>query len=255
MKYPVKIILISIISTVLLLEGGFCDHLLAYVMQSGSYKIQSDDSLTPTGGLGTSANYIFKDTMGQVSSGVSNSSQYAIKAGFQQMQEVSLSVSSPGDTALTPDIPGISGGTADASTHWTVQTDNSAGFDMKISASTNPAMKLPSDPTYLAFDDYSATPTYNWNIGSNAAKFGFAVVPATSNDAPNFEDNGSICGAGGNIGNCWSGLTTSPVAVIHRTVRTDATGQNEQINFKAQSNKFVESGTYSSLVTITVSSN
>jgi hypothetical protein len=255
MKNFIKFTLISVLFVAFL--AGCCHPLYAYVMesQSGDYRIESDDSLTPTGGLGVSANYIFKDTMGEVSSGVSNSTLYKIKAGFQEMQEVSLSVTPPDDTALTPNIPGISGGTADASTHWIVQTDGSSGFDMKISTSTLPALKLPPDGTYY-FTDYSNLAVPFWDIGSDAAKFGFNVVAATAGDAPAFQDNGSVCGSGTNVGNCWSGLNgTTPVAVIHRMSRTDETGENETISFKAQSNKFLESGDYSALVTVTVASN
>jgi len=254
MKYFIKYFLVFILSVVFLLS--VCHPLLAYVMSSANYKIQSDDSLTPTGGLGTSANYIFKDTMGQVSSGLSNSDLYKIKAGFQQMQEVSLSISSPDDTALTPNIPGISGGTANADVHWKAQTDGSAGFDMKINASTTPAMKLPPDGTYY-IDDYSTTPTYNWNIGSNAAKFGFTVVPATSGDASTaLKDNGVNCNDGSNVGNCWVGFNgTNQISIVHRTSRTSPTGENELVTFQAQSNKFLASGDYSSSVTVTLSSN
>jgi hypothetical protein len=250
MKNSAKFILIFALSVGFLM--GVSHPLFAYVMSSGDYRIQSDDALTPTGGMGTSAHYIFKDTMGQVSSGVSDSALYKMKAGFQQMQEVSLSVSAPSNTPLVPNIPGITGGTANADTHWTVQTDGSAGFDMKISASTVPAMRL--DGSYY-FDDYPTSPTYNWGIGANAAKFGFAVLPATTGDATAFEDNGATCGAGGNVGHCWSGLSTTPTTIIHRTSRTSPTGENELITFQAQSNKFLKSGEYSSLVTITVSSN
>lgn len=254
MKHSVKIILFFVLSAVFL--AGVGQLVFAYVMSSGDYQIQSDDALTPTGGIGTSANYIFSDTMGQVSSGISDSSLYKIKAGFQHMQDVSLSVSSPGDTTLTPNIPGISGGTANADTHWTVQTDGSAGFDMKLNASTIPAMKLPPDGTYY-FDDYPTTPTYNWDIGLNAAKLGFTVVPATANDIVlALADNDSICGAGSNVGNCWSGFNgTTPIPIIHRTIRTDVTGENELVAFQAQSNKFLKSGSYSASITVTVSSN
>ncbi|MCX6722646.1 MAG: hypothetical protein NT094_01085 [Candidatus Staskawiczbacteria bacterium] len=253
MDYFVKSFLILILSVIFML--GIYNPLLAYVMQSSNYKIQSDDSLTPTSGLGTSTNYIFLDTMGQVSSGVSNSNSYKIKAGFQQMQEVSLSVTSPGNINLG-NIPGISGGTVSNNSYWKVQTDSSSGFDMKINASTIPAMKLPPDGTYY-FDDYFTTPTHNWNIGSNAAKFGFAVTPATVDDsASTLKDNGSACGLGSNVGNCWSGFNgTNPIVIIHRQNRTDANGENELITFKAQSNKFMNVGNYVSSITITVSSN
>ena len=254
MDYFIKIFLICILSVVFLL--GISHSILAYVMSSGNYKIQSDNSLTPTSGLGTSTNYIFRDTMGQVSSGISSSNSYQIKAGFQQMQEVSLSVSAPGDINLAPDIPGISGGSATADSYWSVQTDSSAGFDMKINASTLPALKLPPDGTYY-FDDYSATPTYNWSVGSNSAKFGFAVIPATAVAVSStLKDNGSACGLGNSVGNCWAGFNgTTPIVIIHRQSRTNSSGENELITFKAQSNKFLKSGDYTSLITITVSAN
>jgi hypothetical protein len=137
-----------------------------------------------------------------------------------------------------------------------VQADSSAGFDMKINASTLPAMKLPPDGVYY-FDDYSTTPSYNWDIGSNAAKFGFSVTPATPEDAVSaLKDNGSSCGLGSNVGNCWIGLNgTTQTAIIHRQSRTSIEGEDELITFKAQSNKFLKSGDYTGSITITVSSN
>ncbi len=233
--------------------GGFYHPLFAYVMSSGNYKIESDDSLTPTGGLGTSANYIFRDTMGEVSSGGSNSALYKLKAGFQEMQETSLSVTSPGDQALSPDIPGISGGTATANTNWTVNADNSAGFDMKMAASTNPALKL--DGSYY-FDNYSSTPTKGWTVSPNTADFGFAVVPAEAGEALAFQDNGSSCGAGTNTGNCWAGFDgTNQTTIVHRTTRTDPAGEVDGINFKAESKGFLKDGSYVASITVTVVSN
>jgi len=193
--------------------------------------------------------------MGQVSSGISNSGSYAIKAGFQHMQGVSIAVSSPADTVLAPDIPGISGGTADGNVAWNVETDSYSGFDMKINSSTTPAMKLPPDGTYY-FDDYSTTPTYNWSIGANSAKFGYTVVPATPADAVlAFKDDSIICGAGSSVGSCWSGLTSSTVAIVHRQSRTSSSGESELVNFKAQSNKLLKDGSYVASITVTVSSN
>lgn len=254
MESKIKIFLFLIF--LLFFLSGTYGPLYAYIMQSGNYKIQSDNPLTPTGGKSNSTNYIFYDTMGQVSSGVSDSALYKIKAGFQQMQEVYLSISSPEDIVLAPNIPGISGGTASADAYWLVKTDSSAGFDMKINASTVPAMKLPPDGTYY-FDDYSTTPTYNWDIGLNSAKFGFTVTPATAEDVVStFKDDGESCGAGSNVGSCWSGFDgTNQVAIVHRQSRTDINGENELITFKAQSNKFLKSGDYTSSITITVSSN
>ena len=254
MKYFVRTGLILILAVICF--AGSALPLFAYVMSSGNYQIQSDSTLSPAGGLGTSANYVFQDTMGQVSSGASNSALYKIKAGFQEMQDVSLSVTAPADTALSPDIPGVSGGTANADTHWIVQTDNNAGFDMKINSSTNPAMKLVSDPLAVSFDDYAVTPAV-WNVGAGLAKFGFTVAPADANDAVTaFKDDGNgNCGTGVNTGHCWSGLATTKTPIIHRVSRTDANGQNELISFRAQSNKLLQAGNYSAQITITVVAN
>jgi len=252
MKYFIKFILICILSVIFF--AGIYKPLFAYVMSSGNYQIESDSSLSPMGGLGTSANYIFSDTMGQVSSGGSSSDLYKIKAGFQEMQQVSISVSSPGNTSLAPSIPGVSGGTADANTNWAIQTDNAAGFSMRVSALSKPALKL--DPSTY-FDDYSTTPSV-WNIGSSAAKFGFTVVPADANDAAlAFKDDGNgNCGTGIEVGHCWSGFNGSnTIAVINKQDRTSPSGENEQITFQAQSNKLLESGDYSAQITVTVSAN
>ncbi len=251
-----KFILICLLSAVFL--AGIYHPLFAYVMSSGNYKIQSDDSLTPSGGLGTSANYIFKDTMGEVSTGPSDSSSYAMRAGFQEMQETYLTVSAPADFFMTPDIPGISGGVATGTAPFTVISDNEAGFSMGINASTAHAMLLDgSDPTHY-FDNYTidGVPIYGWNVTS-AAKFGFTVSPGLLGGlAPAFSDDGLACGSGSGSGNCYAGFITTLVNIISTTSRTSNTGEQENIMLKAESNNNVlESGTYDATITTTVSSN
>ena len=236
--------------------------LFAYVMQSPNYKIQSDDS-SGAGGLWSTVNYIFRDTLGEVSTGSGSSSSYKLRAGYQEMQEVYISVSAPDDINLVPDIPGISGGTSDGSVTWTVIADNSAGFNMKIKASTTPAMKL--DAGYY-FDDYTpdlgGTPDYNWSVVSNEAEFGFTVEPGTDEDAVQaFLDNASTAcnqAAGSQtINKCWLDFNgTINIDMINRTTRTDVDGENEVIKFRAQSNaKFLKEGAYSATTTVTVVSN
>ena len=90
----------------------FWGPILAIEMQSSNYTIQSDDS-SGAGGLSSTVNYIFRDTLGEVSTGRIEGTSYKLRAGFQEMQEDYLTVSAPGDIGLVPDIPGISGGTAD----------------------------------------------------------------------------------------------------------------------------------------------
>ncbi len=246
----------------LLFFSGFYSPLLAYVMSSGSYRIEMDDSST-SGGNWSSVNYIFKDTMGEVSTGRSDSTSYKLRAGYQEMQEGYISVSAPSDLSLTPNIPGISGGTGDGSITWTVIFDGSAGFNMKIKGSTVPAMKL--DAGYY-FDDYTPAsegiPDYDWSVASNQAEFGFTVEPETDGDAVQaFLDNASnACNqAAGSqtINKCWLDFNgTTDIDTINRTTRTDVDGENEVIKFRAQSNaKFLKEGDYSATITTTVASN
>lgn len=241
---------------------GFYTPLFAAVMQSSNYRIESDNSLVPTGGDQSSTNYIFKDTMGEVSTGLSDSTSYKLKAGYQAMQDVFLTVSAPSDASMTPSIPGITGGTANATILWNVIADGSAGFGMVIKASTDPAMKL--DAGYY-FDDYSpasaGTPDYSWTVSASTAEFGFTVEPATPADAvANFLDNGSnACNTGSTqtADKCWLDFNgTNNVSVINRSSRTGVAGEDENIKFQAQSNaKFLKEGDYVATITTTVVSN
>ena len=237
----------------------FANNLLAAVMSSTNYQIQTDD-ISAAGGNSSSVNYIFRDTLGEVSSGPSSgSASYMLRAGWQEMQETYISVSSPGPAFLKPDIPGMTGGTAATSTSWYVITDNGAGFNMKINSSTNPTMQLTGDATHY-FDNYNASPTYTWGVTSGNAQFGFTVEPETSADLLGvFLDNGSACGSGSyHADTCWIGFNgTSTTNLINRTTRTSASpGENEVIKFQAQSNAaYLNAGTYQGTVTVTVSSN
>lgn len=257
MENVLKIILI--ISLYLIGLLGFCGISFAYVMSSSNYRIQSDDA-SIGGGAGSSVNYIFADTMGEVSSGPATSTSYALRSGYQEMQQTVISISSPGSLTMTPSFGGITGGTANATGTFNVITDNVSGFNMgvKTTGSPPPSLVASGDASYY-FSDYSSTPTYNWSVGSGNAQFGFAVSPATAADlAVALRDNGSSCGSGSNAGNCWSGFQgSSNINIINRSSRTDPTsGENEVIKFRAQSNsKFLKSGTYTSAVTVTVSPN
>jgi len=256
MKVFVKTTLICLL--VLSILNGFCTTVVAYVMSSSNYQIQADNALVPTGGIGTTVNYIFRDTMGEVSTGLSDSALYKIKAGFQEMLETYISVSVPDDISLTPAIPGVSGGTATGNATWTVVADGSSGFSMNLQASTTPAMKMPSDPTYY-FSDHTLTPSYGWTApDTGVASFGFTIAAAIAADTVTaFKDNGAACGAGSNTGGCWSGFNgTNNISVINRSTRTDNDGEDEIVNFKAQSaGKLLKDGQYQATITTTVSTN
>lgn len=233
--------------------------IFASVMSSGNYRIEADDSAVG-GGNYASTNYIFRDTMGEVSTGLSDSVSYKMRAGYQEMLEAYLTVSSPEDINLLPPIPGISGGTANASASWNVITDSPSGFNMQIGVSTAPAMMLVGDPTHY-FANYSSTATYAWSVTSGNALFGYTVEPATEGDTvQTLLDNGSnTCGTGEVNGTdtCWAGFNgTTATSVVNRTSRTSIAGESEKVKLKAQSNNnFLVAGTYQSAITVTVLQN
>jgi len=249
----------GVLASFLLVNTGFYP-ILAYVMGSDNYRIQSD-SLNTGGGNWESGNYIFEDTMGEIASGPSLSNSYGLKAGYQQMQEVYLSVSSPADVVLTPAITGITGGVASGSATWLIKTDSPSGFDIKIKASTDPAMK--QDGTYF-FDDYmpasAGSPDYDWaSPSASSAEFGFTIEPETAADTASlFTDNGlDTCGVGGNTNTsdkCWFDFNgASDIGIVHRTSRTDSSGESEVVKFMADSNgKFLKEGYYDATIIITV---
>jgi len=250
----------QIIKVIIIISICLPGNIFAIEMQSSNYRIQTDDSLTPAGGNSSSVNYVYNDTMGELSTGLSDSANYLLKAGYQEMQQFYITVSSPGNLTMLPSIPGMSGGTANATGSYNVITDSPSGFNMQIKASTVPAMLLTGDATYY-FADYPATPSYGWNVNSNNSQFGFTVEPATSADtASTFLDNGSnTCGTGSTNGTdtCWAGFNgTNNISLINRTTRTGVSGEGEVLKFKAQSNNnFLKSGNYTAGITVTVLTN
>ncbi|TSC60752.1 MAG: Uncharacterized protein G01um1014107_248 [Parcubacteria group bacterium Gr01-1014_107] len=116
---------------------------LAFVMESGNYKVQSDS--VNIGGLRSqSTSYRQESTVGEVATGISDSTTYRLKAGYQQMQEVFLSMTAVADITLEPSIGGITGGTGNGGTQFVVTTDSSAGFTVTIKTNSDTGMPIPS---------------------------------------------------------------------------------------------------------------
>ena len=172
------------------------------VMQSSNYRIESD-SMNFGGVRSTSGSYIVEDTFGEVSSGVSSSTNYVMSAGYQQMQLVGLTVVPPGSVVMSPAIGGVSGGTANGSTTFTVTTDDPAGYSVTIMASTSPALTS----GIYSFADYlpgGANPDFAFGNAATSSSFGFS--PKGSDTPQRFKDDGSsACGSGSSqtVDACW----------------------------------------------------
>jgi len=171
-----------------------------------------------------------------------------------------VTIDSPDDVlAFSASIPGVSGNPGapvTASLTWTVKTNNSTGFNLKVKASQ--ANALFKDVTYY-FSDHTTTPSYGWTAaGAGEAVFGFSISSETAGDTVDaFQDTGAACGSGGGTGACWSGFnSTTDIDVVNRSSETTSSGQAETINFKAESNaKLLENGNYTATITATAALN
>lgn len=228
----------------------FSQQVLAEFMESSTYKIQSD-SLNFGGADSSSTSYQLKDTLGEIGTGDSNSTNYYLHAGYWQMQESYIAISSPSDLVMDS-MGGLSGGFSEGIMSWVVTTDNTPGYNMTIASTTNPALKSTLD----SIDDYvpaGADPDYNFtNLPSNSS-FGFS--PEGTETISRFKDNGSACniGTGETASKCWDGLSTTPKIIAGNTTSNMPNGNTATVRFRAESgsNHIQTSGTYNVTIVVT----
>lgn len=221
---------------------------LSQVMESSNYKIKSD-SLNFGGLRGTSASYAIEDTLGEIGTGISSSTSYSLRAGYQQTLEVGIAITSPSDITMS----NISAGnTSNASASWTVTTDNAAGYSLAVSASTDPAMVSGVN----SISDYTpagAVPDFSFSVAASVAEFGYS--PEGSDIASRFQDDGATCGSGASdtSDSCWDGFTISNVTVATGSSANHITGTATTIKFRAElgSSSSQAAGTYTATITVT----
>ncbi|RLC39839.1 MAG: hypothetical protein DRH33_01775 [Candidatus Nealsonbacteria bacterium] len=260
-----KKLLLPIVLIISLYPFWLSGEVLGYEMESGSYRIQ--ESSVNVGGLTeqTSTNYKMRESIGEVATGISTSSSYKLFAGFQQMQEIYLSVAlSTTSLQMSPDIPGITGGSSTATLTATTTTDSPSGYSIYISASTSPAMKCQSGGCNVATDNFAdytpstpGTPDFNWEVAPNAAEFGF--TPEGSHIVQKFKDDSSSCNTGSNdtTDACWYNFSTSNEIIAQSYSANHPSGTPTTIKFQAESGpqNNQTSGNYGAVITITVVSN
>ena len=203
----------------------------AQVMQSGSYQIQSD-SINIGGGFSTSTNYIQESTVGEIATGVGTSTNFNLNAGYQQMQEVYLSLNSVPDVTMSPSIGGVSGGEANGSTTFTVITDSSGGYQLTLEAELDPAMQGLSG-SIANYEPAGAVPDYTFDYTTSEAFFGFS--PEGDHVTQRFLDNGTnACGVGSNetSDRCWDEASTTAVAVASDSSANHPNGSTTTIKFR-----------------------
>lgn len=207
----------------------------AYTASSSTYGLESDSVNSGGTSFSTSTTYTGGDTLGEVATGDSTSTTYTMGAGYwsRLYSNVYISLSSTGNVSLGP-ISGITGGTATGSAAYLVTTNNAAGYQLTVAASTTPAMKSASSsiPDYVPA---GAPPDYSFTIASTTdSRFGFS--PQGSDIVARFKDNGGSCNTGSSdsLYACWDGFSTTPAVVAQGNGPNSPNGATTTIIFEVK---------------------
>ena len=242
-------VLSSFIISVLLLSMLSISH--AQVRSSSNFQLQSD-SINVGGGLSSSTNFVQESTVGEIATGRSTSTNFSLQAGYQQLQEVFLSLSGGGDVIMDQALLGITGGTSNGSTTFTVVTDSPSGYELTIQAENNPAMQR-ADGASIANYPATITPDFTFVAGDGESYFGFSVEGVDT--VSNFLDNGSACNVGlsNSPDTCWHGLGLGGVPMSRSASPNHPNGATTTVKFRVGigNNGGVESGVYIATTTVT----
>lgn len=167
------------------------------------------------------------------------------------------------DVTMSPNLAGVTGGTASGSTTVRVRTNNSTGYSMTILFSTSTAMHQNGGSGVIANYSPASTTRADFAFASEVfSQFSYTVIASTSGDLPTyFRDNASICGAGAanTASTCWSNPSTTARQVILTSAATQTSGSTSTLAFRVNipSNPIptVPEGTYVATATLTATNN
>lgn len=224
----------------------------AQVRSSDNYQIQSD-SINFGGGLSSSTNYSLESTGGEVATGPADSTGYRLRAGYQQMQEVFISITSPATVTMEGPLGGLSGGESNGSTSVTVVTDSPSGYQLTISANGSPAMQKGSDSIADYVPDALPAADFVFVTAANEAHFGFS--PYGSDVVERYQNDGLDCGIAGSttLLRCWDGLSMSEQVIAQGAGANHPIGTATTLQFKVGlgGGLAVPPGTYTATTTLT----
>lgn len=248
-KYFIDIFLKSLLFTILVLS--ILSVSFAQVRNSTNYQLQSD-SINFGGGLSTSSNYELESTAGEVASGEADSSTYSLRAGYQQMQEAFISISSVDSVVMSPSIGGLTGGTANGTTSVSVVTDSPSGYQLTIKAENNPAMQKGSDTIADYVPVASPNPDLSFTVDTGESYFGFS--PSGNDVTDRWRNNTSFCNLGSTSTplSCWDGLSTTE-KIISQGDANQPLGATTTVHFRVgvDGDANVVAGEYVATTTLT----
>ncbi len=201
-------------------------------MTSTQYRIDADSINVGGRDDATSTSYGLQDTIGELGTGRSTSTNYGLSAGYRQMLESYLALSTTGDVVMSPNLGGITGGTANGSLTATVTTDNRAGYVLSIVASTSPAMQSADNDIVGDYQTAGVDPDFTFTIPTGSAVFGFS--PEGADIVDRYRDLAGVCNAGtGDTTNaCWDALSTSGEDIAMSASANHPSGENTVVRFR-----------------------
>ena len=167
--------------------------------------------------------------------------------------ETGITISDGDDVTMLPTM-GILSNSAIGETTWTVKTNNVAGYNLNVKASTEPAMAHTT--TTDTFADYSETvlgTPETWSVGSGDYEFGFSAYGDDVSDAT--WGAGVGCGTSSTISTNnlnYLGFKTTDKTIATRNSVTPNTGVQTNVCFAAeQKDVYAPSGEYTATITAT----
>lgn len=246
----IKSFVYSFLSTIAIL--ALLNVTSAQVRTSTNYRLQSD-SINIGGGYSSSTSYVQESTVGEIATGPSESSTYSLKAGYQQMQEVYISLGTTGNVNMSPDLPGLTGGTSNGSTTLTVTTDSPSGYQLTIEAENDPAMQNGVNTISDYVPSPGPEPDYSFTFGGSDALLGFS--PQGVDVVQLFLDGGGVCNVPTQNTNlaCWDGLSTTAAVIAEGAGSNHPNGATTTVNFRVGigSGAGVVAGVYTATSTVT----
>lgn len=200
-------------------------------------------------------------TFYSVSSEESVGGSYVLGAGYQQMNEEFLSISTINDVVLQPGIS-VSVDNSVGSETFTVQSDNAAGYNLYIRTTQSTALQhLAAGSDFLDYTPATPGTPDNWSVDSGQKQFGYSVYDGGSGDVSDgtwgsADDCGSVItgdpDAPGGGEQLYDGLSTSNRLIASRSSRTVSGGSSITVCFAAGTNNdAVDAGSYQAPIVIT----
>ncbi len=192
---------------------------------------------------------------------------FAIEDQFTVTQVVTSEISflvQANDITMSPQLAGVTGGTSYGTTSVRVLTNDSAGYNMTLTASSSLGMIGDSQGGTIPSYTPAATgvPDFSFSVPANRAEFGYTVEASTTADLdPSFKDDGAACntGSGDTVGHCWLNASTTAETIINRSSETPGSGATTTLVFKVVINSSpvpaIPEDTYVATTTLTAVTN